>query len=159
MSSIWVKVVVMSPTSGSVDHRLTKTQIRHATDFTWYRGHRPSPAQHARVSFRQMSVLQNHAREYLLKCALQVICSIFTAWQSPFCRKDVRFVVFAALNWWWTMWQDRICVHPDCSNLNIGCRKFKSVHLVNNSFTRTVVCLPQAYWFIPGIHYVSIGTV
>ena len=43
------------------DHRLIKTQIGHARDFTWYRGQRPSPA---RVILSHERV-QIHARENL----------------------------------------------------------------------------------------------
>ena len=42
-------------------HRLIKTQIGHARDFTWYRGQRPSPA---RVILSHERV-QIHARENL----------------------------------------------------------------------------------------------
>ena len=49
----------------STHHRLIKTQIGHARDFTWYRGQRPSPARvillHERV--------QIHARENLCSYA------------------------------------------------------------------------------------------
>ena len=43
------------------NHRLIKTQIGHARDFTWYRGQRPSPA---RVILSHERV-QIHARENL----------------------------------------------------------------------------------------------
>ena len=44
-----------------IDHRLIKTQIGYARDFTWYRGQRPSPA---RVILSHEPV-QIHARENL----------------------------------------------------------------------------------------------
>ena len=46
-------------------HRLIKTQIRHARDFAWYRGQRPSPA---RVILSHERV-QIHARENLCSYA------------------------------------------------------------------------------------------
>ena len=46
-------------------HRLIKTQIGHARDFTWYRGQRPSPA---RVILSHERV-QIHARENLCSYA------------------------------------------------------------------------------------------
>ena len=48
-----------------VDHRLIKTQIGHARDFTWYRDQRPSPA---RVILSHERV-QIHAREILCSYA------------------------------------------------------------------------------------------
>ena len=50
------------------NHRLIKTQIGHARDFTWYRGQRPSPA---RVILSHERV-QIHARENLCSYAINL---------------------------------------------------------------------------------------
>ena len=61
----------------SYNHRLIKTQIGHARDFTWYRGQRPSPARvilsHERVQIQARENLCSkenknppHFRELLL---------------------------------------------------------------------------------------------
>ena len=47
------------------NHRLIKTQIGHARDFTWYRGQRPSPARvilsHERVQIHALENLCSYA--------------------------------------------------------------------------------------------------
>ena len=60
-----VKTQLNTEIAKSTAHRLIKTQIGHARDFTWYRGQRPSPA---RVILSRERV-QIHARENLCSYA------------------------------------------------------------------------------------------
>ena len=94
-------------------HRLIKTQIGHARDFTWYRGQRPSPA---RVILSHERV-QIHARENL--------CSYAT--NPPFFRvRELLLCVFLitrAGDGRWPRYQAKSLACPGCGLKTIAVNK------------------------------------
>ena len=91
-------------------HRLIKTQIGHARNFTWYRGQRPSPA---RVILSQERV-QIHARENL--CSYATNPPRFSVRELLLC--DI--LIKRAGDGRWPRYQAKSLACPGCVFITLG---------------------------------------